>query len=62
MKKNFVFIFSYFFKVYIDSEKYGPEDIKTSLNYYLMGKIFNCQNRKTEAESFFGKVKILKLF
>ncbi len=42
--------------VYLDCLKYGPEHPTTSLNYYLIGRIFLEQARFEQAEAFFGKV------
>jgi tetratricopeptide (TPR) repeat protein len=42
--------------IYLDCLKYGPEHPVTSLNYYLMGRIFREQGRVEQCESFFGKL------
>lgn len=42
--------------MYLDCMKYGPEHPTTSLNYYMLGRIFGEQGRIEQAEAFFGKV------
>lgn len=42
--------------IYLDCLKYGPEHPVSSLNYFLMGRIFLEQGRVEQAEAFFGKL------
>ena len=43
-------------KIYLDSKKFGAEDIRTSFSYYHMGTIFHKKRCLSEGEAFFGKV------
>jgi hypothetical protein len=43
----------------MDSVKYGPEHILTSLNYYQMGNIFIQMKEIEKGESFYSKVRML---
>ncbi len=42
----------------MDSLKYGPEHLITSLGYYLMGEIFINKKNIPEGEAFFAKVEL----
>ena len=41
---------------YMDCLRYGPEHPRTSINYFLMGKLFEETSRESQAEAFYGKV------
>ena len=47
-------------KIYLDSKKFGAEDIRTSFSYYHMGTIFLKKRCLSEGEAFFGKVIFYK--
>lgn len=42
--------------IYKDSLKYGPESIQLSSCYFLMGQLFQSQDARMEAKSFYLKI------